>query len=348
MSSIPINNIYYLLSYAWNTLEEGERIHVTEMRCETLIDLLASVLANGTAYVLRRGLDRGYVAYAEETATLRGKLDITATLNRTGFRLPRVCCAFDELQYDVLHNQVIKTTIFNVLRLRELHKDIRGRLEQCYRKLSDVRQISLTTRHFGLVQLHRNNSFYDLLLHVCQLIFENLFVDEQAGKTTFHSFEDDEKKMRKLFEEFVRNFYKCEQTQFEVEREDISWDATPLTQNSRGLLPKMQTDISLTASDRKIVIDTKYYKEALQVSHHSHHAKLRASHLYQIHAYLSNLEKRGGVHQHCEGILLYPTVAQELNARYDIKGHRISVRTLDLSQEWPQIKAALLQMLAPG
>ena len=344
--SIPIYNIYYLLSYAWNKLEEGERINVAEMQCETLIDLLASVLANGTAYVLRRGLDRGYVPYHEETATLRGKLDVTNTFNRTGFRLPRVCCAFDELQYDVLHNQIIKTTIDNVLRLRELNPKIRGRLEQCYRKLADIRQIPLTKRHFGLVQLHRNNGCYDLLLDVCQLIHENLFVDERTGATTFRDFLRDDKKMAALFEAFVRNFYKREQTEFAVKREWIDWDAEPLDDDSHDVLPKMQTDISLTSSKRKIIIDTKYYKEALQT--HYDTEKIHSAHLYQIHAYLSNLEALGGLNADCEAILLYPTVTQELKKHLKIKGHRVSVRTLDLSQNWPHIKSALLQMLAPG
>ncbi len=36
--SIPIKNIYYLLSYAWNKLEEGERIQVSQMECATLLD----------------------------------------------------------------------------------------------------------------------------------------------------------------------------------------------------------------------------------------------------------------------------------------------------------------------
>ena len=344
--SIPIHNIYYLLSYAWNTLEEGERINVAEMRCETLIDLLASVLANGTAYILRRGLDRGYVPYHEETATLRGKLDVTNTFNRTGFRLPQVCCAFDELQYDVLHNQIIKTTIYNVLRLRELDRKIRGNLEQCYRKLADIRQISLEKRHFGLVQLHRNNGCYDLLLNVCQLIHENLFVDERTGETAFRDFIRDENKMAKLFEAFVRNFYKREQTEFTVKREWIDWDAEPLDNEAHDFLPKMQTDISLISSHRKIVIDTKYYKDALQ-THHDRQT-LISPHLYQMHAYLSNLEPLGGVNVECEGILLYPTVTTPLYIQRNIKGHRVSVRTIDLSQDWTHIKSALLQMLASG
>ena len=340
---IPIKNIYYLLSYAWNKLEEGERIQVSQMECATLIDLLASVLANGAAHVLRRGLDRGYVPYSEETATLRGKIDAATTLKRTYFAAPRLFCEYDEFQYDILQNQILKTTIANVLRLRELDREIRGRLEQCYRKFADVRQIALNKRHFGLVQLHRNNGFYDLLLDVCQLIYENLIVDEQDGATTFRDFVRDDKKMAALFEAFVRNFYKREQKRFTVKREDIAWDAEPLDDNSQGLLPKMQTDISLTSSDRKIIIDTKYYKDALQT--HYNKQTIISANFYQIYAYLTNIEAHGGVNAHCEGILLYPTVTHERNIQRKIKGHRVSVRTINLNQEWRQISHDLLKLL---
>ncbi len=188
-----------------------------------------------------------------------------------------------------------------------------------------------------------NNSFYELLLKVCQLIHENLFVDEQTGATTFKDFVRDEKKMRKLFEAFVRNFYKHEQTQFKVRSENIQWDATPLNEESRSLLPKMQTDISLTASNRKIIIDTKYYKDALQP--HYNKQTIISANLYQIHAYLTNIEARGGVNAHCEGMLLYPTVTQELALHYNVKGHRISVKTINLNQEWRQISCDLLKLL---
>lgn len=339
---IPIKNIYYLLSYAWNKLEEGERINVAQMECATLIDLLANVLANGAAHVLRRGLDRGYVPYSEETATLRGKLDTATTLKRTYFAAPRIFCEYDDFQHNILHNQILATTMFNVLRLPELDVKIRGRLEQCYRKLAHIDRIPLNKRHFGMVQLHRNNSFYELLLKVCQLIHENLFVDEQTGATTFKDFIRDEKKMRKLFEAFVRNFYKHEQTQFKVKSENIQWDATPLNEESRSFLPKMQTDVSLTSSNRKIIIDTKYYKEMLKGQYNK---KLIASHLYQIYAYVTNLEHLGGVNARCEGMLLYPTVTQELALHYNVKGHRISVKTINLNQDWRQISCDLLKLL---
>jgi 5-methylcytosine-specific restriction enzyme subunit McrC len=69
---IPIENLYYLLCYAWNRLDEAEIVDV-DLEPETkVLDLLAKVLVNGVNHVVRRGLDRGYVVHEESVAGIKG------------------------------------------------------------------------------------------------------------------------------------------------------------------------------------------------------------------------------------------------------------------------------------
>jgi len=44
-------------------------------------------------------------------------------------------------------------------------------------------------------------------------------------------------------------------------------------------------------------------------------------------------------------MLLYPTTNESLALDYEIYGHRVHVRTLDLAQEWQAIRASLLGMV---
>lgn len=46
--NIPIQNIYYLLCYAWDKLEEKEIVDVEPLDSTSLADLFARVLINGT------------------------------------------------------------------------------------------------------------------------------------------------------------------------------------------------------------------------------------------------------------------------------------------------------------
>src|SRR5688572_9530038 len=98
--------------------------------------------------------------------------------------------------------------------------------------------------------------------------------------------------MSTVFEEFVRNFYKVEQQQYEVGREYIEWIHGSAETDDHEYLPRMETDTTLRSEERVIVIETKYYKETLS---QNWSAKLHSANLYQLFAYLKNLEARGGV-----------------------------------------------------
>jgi 5-methylcytosine-specific restriction enzyme subunit McrC len=41
---IPIQNIYFLLCYAWDTLPEGQVVKVSEDECDTPVELLPASL----------------------------------------------------------------------------------------------------------------------------------------------------------------------------------------------------------------------------------------------------------------------------------------------------------------
>jgi len=191
----------------------------------------------------------------------------------------------------------------------------------------------LSNSLFGQVQLHRNNQFYDFLLKVCELIYRNLLVSEKPGTSKFMDFVQDKRQMAILFENFVRTIYRVH-TGFRVRREDIYWRWIAADQVAAGLLPKMQTDISLTSDTRKIIIDCKFTPEATQK--HYEAETLRSAHLYQINAYMDNLpeDELTGT---CQMMLLYPTADSPLSATFIHKGHKISIRTINLNQPWQSI-----------
>jgi 5-methylcytosine-specific restriction enzyme subunit McrC len=294
--------------------------------------------------LLRRGLDRGYVEYAEDTRCLRGKILFSPTIKRNLLTKAQVHCEFDELSHNVLHNKILKTTLRQMIRVESLDRQLKDRLVGLYRRFHEVDEIELSSSVFGRVQLHRNNAFYDFLLKICELVYENLLASETPDKSKFRDFlQDDEMRMAALFEAFVRNFYKIETSGVRVGREDIYWQAEPLDDQSMGFLPKMVTDISIEGHGFKVIIDTKYYKQAL--STHYDAEKIHSQNMYQIFAYLKNLEKKGGVNINCTGVLLYPTAQKELRLSYTMDGHKVMIRTVNLNQEWQSIDQDLRELL---
>ena len=339
--NIPIQNVYYLLCYAWDKLAERDVVAVEAIDSTTLADLFARVLINGTNHLLKRGFDRGYVSQHEWTGRLRGRICFQEAVSKNPQMTGRLPCDFDELSYNVLHNRILKATMRRLIRAQGLARECSEGLTQLCRMFSDIKDIELTSRLFGQVQLHRNNQFYDFLLKVCDLIYRNLLVSEQPGSSKFMDFLRDQGQMATLFENFVRTFYRVH-TDFRVRREDIYWRWFAADQASGGLLPKMQTDISLTLGTRKIIIDCKFTPEATQK--HYEAERLRSEHLFQINAYMDNLEGQGA--DSCEMMLLYPTVDSLLSADFTHNGHKISIRTINLDQPWQSIHQDLLALVA--
>jgi len=149
--------------------------------------------------------------------------------------------------------------------------------------------------------------------------------------------------MRKVFQDFVYNFYRIEQKHFAVSSERLDWDTSYADPEAQALLPDMVTDVCLDSSSRKIVIECKFTPDVLQENWGKLSA--RSEHLYQLFAYLKHLEPRGGTHEHCEGLLLYPTATRSVDFVFDTQGHTVRVVTLDLREPWADIKVQLLSLL---
>jgi 5-methylcytosine-specific restriction enzyme subunit McrC len=78
--AIPVENVYYLLCYAWDRLEARTLVNIDAVPGNRVESLLGKVLQDGVAHLIRRGLDRGYTAVDEEGSRLRGKLLISETV----------------------------------------------------------------------------------------------------------------------------------------------------------------------------------------------------------------------------------------------------------------------------
>jgi len=340
---IPIQNIYYLLCYAWNRLDERDVVDVSAIDTTDLLDLFAKVLTGGLHHLLKRGLDRGYVTCAEDSRCLRGKFRIAPSLKRNLLVKAQVHCEYDELSYHILHNQILNTTIHSLIHAESIDEGLRDGLMGLSRKLHGIEVIRLDSSAFSRVQLNRNNAFYDFLIKICELIYHNLLVSQDGDGAKFRDFLRDERQMAHLFEEFVRNFYRIETPEYKVGREDIFWDAEPLDEHSASFLPKMITDISIEREHSKVVIDAKYYKETLTT--HYDKEKIHSGHLFQLFGYLKNLESKGEINKSCTGVLLYPTVEKDVSLNYVLHGHKIMVRTVNLNKDWKSIHNYLIELL---
>ena len=340
---IPIENIYYLLCYAWNKLEEKERVNVAIDDKTELLDLFAKVLINATKMLLKRGIDKNYIDHTEELAGVKGKIQISQTLKSNLLFKQRTICSFDDFSANIISNRILVSTIYRLTRTIGLNKQLKNELISLLRMLSDIDQIDITNSLFKQVRLNRNNRFYGFVMNVCQIIYESTFPSEEHGKYKFSDFTRDDNKMNQLFEAFIRNFYKIEQQKYKtVKKETIKWQFN--TDNeSYQYLPQMETDITLENDSEKIIIDAKFYRETMTVNYDKE--RIKSANLYQLFSYLLNQEDGSSKTKNAKGILLYPTIETDYNLNFKYYDHNIQIRTVNLNSNWKNISSRLKEII---
>ena len=92
---ILIKNIYYMLTYAFQSLRQSNYDSVATEDFENIHDMFAAILGKGVANQLKQGLYKEYILQSEELSVLRGKLNLQGTIkNRTQHR-QKLACEYD-------------------------------------------------------------------------------------------------------------------------------------------------------------------------------------------------------------------------------------------------------------
>jgi len=340
--TIPIENIYYLLCYAWDTLEEKEKVKVSVDDSPEILDLFTKVLINGTRILLKRGIEKDYITETKDIAGVKGKLELSHTLKSGVYFRQRTVCTHDEFSANILSNQILLSTIYRILKTREVDIGLKRQIKSLVWLFSGIEPIDLSHRVFNSVKLHRNNRFYEFLLKVCRIIYENTLPSEKPGQYHFVDFQRDRFKMQKLFEAFIRNFYRREFPHWKVRSEHLNWQFSVTDEVHRAYIPIMKTDISITNEQGKTIIDAKYYQES--TSFHYDREKLHSTNLYQLFSYLLNQRSADPDSHRTRGMLIYPETGPELDLDYWYDEHLIQIKTLNLNQHWDLIEERLKDM----
>ena len=335
--SIVIKNIYYMLAYAYKSMSLDDYARVEGEEFDHLHDLMASILIRGLSMQLHRGVDQAYVVDLDSGYRLQGRILPYETLLPQNRSVGKATFTFDELTTNTYMNRVIKTTIAVLLHSGELSESNGLMLRMLSKKLGNLRPLDRKDIRWSGMTFHRGNRGYQLLMAVCNLILNGMILSEDKGSLLVQSFMSKEA-MHSLYQRFLLEYYRRNySSSITVNADKIPWaiDGEPPL-----YLPEMQSDITLTSGDRKLVIDAKCYGKVL----HEHWDKERylSGHLYQIGSYVSNLDfKHEG---NVDGMLLYAMTDEgdRPNASWKTTdGNRMSVETLNLNDDFSQICSQL-------
>ena len=330
-SPIPIQNIYYLLSYAWEKGQYSLGHNLLGIPGNSVDGLLARMLKEALAKIPSHSSSYVFQSTSTLYSGVKGKVDLARSLKQGLLAKGKTWVSYEKLVSDTLYLQIARSA-WDDLSLTQT--------DPLPHILAPIAPIPLDVSLFQQARSRYPHRSIRYLMEICEWIHCHYLPSPTAKGNTMEGIILDPHLMPSLFESFIRNFYKQHAGNYSfVGRERLQWQER--SPEKQGLLPQMETDVSLISPTRKIIVETKFYREALQSHYQSDTAKFRSPHLYQVFAYLTHSSPApdGSL---CEGLLIYPTVNYSISERTSLDGYPLQVCTLDLNRPWQEIHEELM------
>lgn len=333
---IPIQNIYYMLSYAFRVLnEQGYKKFATE-EFNNVAELCAAILSQGVSNLVKRGLGSEYIEKTEPLSSVRGKIDVSASIKDKTLLKKQLVCTYDDFSVNSYMNRIIKTTMMMLIKA-DISSERKKRLRKLLVYFGEVDTLDIYTINWQQ-QYNRNNQTYRMLIYICYLVINGLIHSDKNGNTKMMDFID-EQKMHRLYEKFILEYYRKEHKELKTSSAQIDW---VLDDENNNMLPIMQSDITLEKDNRILIIDAKYYSHTTQTQFNRH--TVYSANLYQIFTYVKNKQAVFDETEHrVSGMLLYAKTDEMIqpDESYFMSGNNIIIKTLDLNLEFTKIAEQL-------
>lgn len=323
---IPIKNVYYMLSYAFQVLNKKQYKKLKTEEFENIAELFSEILIITLNSQIKRGLERDYIEKQDTIPTIHGKINITSSITPY-IQHRELVCEYDEFTLDSYKNQIIKTTLITLIQ-ENISKKQKKKLKRLLIYFSNVSTIDLNYVNWN-IRYHMNNQTYQMIITICQMLYEGLL--QNPSKGSMKLLELDEKHMYRLYEKFILEYYKKEHPYLKANASYIYWQ---LDDNMSTGLPLMKTDITLTHKENILIIDAKYYKNSLQTNYNK--KAIHSGNLYQIFTYVKNKTVEVGTNYNVSGMLLYAKTdsLEYPDYTYCMSGNKISAKVLDLNVDF--------------
>lgn len=158
---IPIKNIFYMLTYAWDLYQERSLDEFSEEDSPDIYNLLAKVFLSSVKHLLKKGLEKSYDPALECSSTLKGKLDFNLSIKTQSFLNAKAWCDFDELSFNTLANKILKATLKQLLKLN-LDETLKANSLELYLRLNQIEDYIIQKNDFSSIRLNKNTFHYKL------------------------------------------------------------------------------------------------------------------------------------------------------------------------------------------
>lgn len=350
---IPIRNVWLLQLFASSLYRSsGTSLVGAEENPEDLPNLVARILADEVTHRLHVGLTVGFRETTRNVTRVRGRINVLPTERHQLLRRGLVACTFSEIVADIPANRLARAALERAARL--VPKEPRFRSLALQLEAAGVRGQCPPLSSVPAMQRQRLLARDRLMIAAAELLLTLAIPATDEGVKMLPLPALDDAYMRKLFEHAAFGLYQnrlVPQGWAVTHGKWQQWQVADASPGMSALLPAMHLDITLRSPgtdekpSRRIVIDTKftsitkpgYYKEAT----------LASGYVYQIYSYLKSQDSPD-LEQKAEGLMLHPSVGEQVDEEVVIQGHRIRFATVDLTAPPGAFAEGFLAAVSPA
>lgn len=340
MNNISIENIYWMIAYAFRNIKDKNIRQLSNEKFLNIYDLFSVIMFKEINKQVKRGLNKEYIDKQEETSSIKGKIVLTDLMKNQYKKSSKISCEFDDYSVNSYLNRIIKTACLYLLRSNMIKDKTKAvHLRKSIVFFDDVEEINPLNIKWDLIRYNRFNMSYKILINISYMILDGLLMSRKNGQFEYREYIDDQK-MHKLYEKFILEYYKYHYSYLNPSVPQIEWNLDE-ENDFVYLLPKMQTDITLYRGSRKLIIDAKYYNDMYQKNSMFDKDTFRSNNLYQIYTYVKNEDKNstGNV----SGMLMYIKTNnnEKQFVNYKMGNNKIIICNLDLSKTFDLVEKQL-------
>ncbi|MGJ8673712.1 5-methylcytosine-specific restriction endonuclease system specificity protein McrC [Rubritalea sp.] len=352
VGKIPVRNLWLLMLYASDLYRHlGHSKVEVEDNPENIADLVAEILCSLVEQRLMRNLSFGYRQREETINRVRGRIDILRTQRHRLLDKGKVHCRFEELTIDTPRNRYVRAALEKIS-LMVKSRTIAQRCNTISLRLDrlGVKKGKPVNYNSKNERMGRNDLSDQKMVAAADLVFNLTIPQELAGQHHLQTPDRNIVFLRKLFEKAIAGFYSVnlEKSEWSVTSGKwFKWQISEQSPSINDILPGMKTDtiIDCKRSKQRLVIDTKF--NAVTASGYYREQSLRNGYIYQMYAYLRSQEIEDAPQSLVtQGMLLHPTVGEELDEFATIQQHKIRFCTLNLGLTALGIRQRLLDLHA--
>ena len=338
--NVVIRNIYYMMAYAFKTLELKEYSGLSSETFDHFEDLMAAILVMGISNQRKRGFERDYLAYDDDLSLVKGRVNPLQTGKNIARGQIAASCTFDDYTEDTYKNRILKKTAELLVASKSVSEENKRNLKKCLLFLRDVKILASTRIDWKRLKYHRNNGGYQMLMNVCYMVLNGMIISPDSSEMKLANFYSG-RELNALYERFILEY-------FRKHHPDLNATARILDNCVDGyappFLPQLCTDITLESKAKILVIDAKCYGRILNMHHEKKILSPANRHQivdYVVHAAYESVKP-------VSGMLLYALTESEdaMHESWFEIGHEFHCFTLDLGVEFDSIAKSLDEIAA--